>query len=56
MAVLVVAPLLTALAGSYALLWVTAVAAALLILFELALIYRFWLLTHTAPARLSGSS
>jgi phosphatidylglycerophosphate synthase len=48
MAMLVVAPLATAAAGPYGLLWVTGVAAGLLIMFELALIYRFWLLTRSA--------
>jgi phosphatidylglycerophosphate synthase len=48
MAVLVLAPLLVAVTGPAALLWVTAVAAALLGLFELALIGRFWLATRAA--------
>lgn len=46
MAVLVVAPVLAALTGAYALVWVTVVAAGLLILFELALLARFWLATR----------
>lgn len=65
MAVLVIAPLLMALTGPYALLWVTAASAGLLLLFEAALIYRFWVATRTAarvpaptsaPATLSAPS
>lgn len=48
MAVLVVAPVLAALTGPYAVIWVTVVTAALLVMFELALILRFWLATRTA--------
>jgi phosphatidylglycerophosphate synthase len=51
MAVLVVAPLLVAITGPYALVWVTAVAAVLLLMFELALIARFWMATHHASHR-----
>lgn len=47
-AVLVVAPLVAALTGPYALIWVTAVAAALLVMFEAALMVRFWLATRAA--------
>lgn len=43
MALFVVAPLVAAAFGGYAILAVTAVAAALLVLFELALVTRFWL-------------
>lgn len=46
MAVLVLAPLLAALTGPYAVVWVTCVAAALLVLFELSLMARFWLATR----------
>jgi phosphatidylglycerophosphate synthase len=46
MAVLVIAPLAVALTTPYALVWVSGLAAGLLILFELALIGRFWLVTH----------
>jgi phosphatidylglycerophosphate synthase len=46
MAVLVVAPLVAALTGPYAVVWVTAAAAAPLVLFELSLIARFWLATR----------
>lgn len=46
MAILVVAPLLAGLVGAYALVWVTLVAAVLLVGFELALIARFWLATR----------
>ena len=48
MAVLIVAPLLMALTGPGALLWVAAAAAALLIGFELALLARFWLAARAA--------
>lgn len=47
MAVLVVAPVAAALAGPYALVSVTLVAAAMLVIFELALIARFWLATRS---------
>ena len=46
MAVLVVAPLVAALTGPYAVVWVTVAAAAPLVLFELSLIARFWLATR----------
>src|SRR5690606_10705250 len=48
MAVLVVAPLLMALTGPTALFWVAGVAAGLLLLFEAALLARFWLATRVA--------
>ena len=48
MAVLIVAPLTAAATGGYGLLWVTGVAAALLVAFEAALILRFWLATRVA--------
>lgn len=43
MAVLVVAPLVAAFTGPYAVVWVTVAAAVPLVLFELSLIARFWL-------------
>lgn len=46
MAVLVVGPLLAAVTGRYALVWVTVVAAVLLAIFEVALMARFWLATR----------
>lgn len=48
MAVLVVAPLTVVPAGAYTLIWVTGVAAVLLVAFELALIVRFWLALRSA--------
>lgn len=59
MAVLVVAPVLMALTGPYALVWTAAVGAGLLLLFEAALIYRFWVATRTAarpPAPRAGEA
>jgi len=57
MAVLVIAPVAMALTGPYALVWIAVVAASLLLLFEAALIYRFWVATQTAahaPAPRTG--
>lgn len=50
MAVLVIAPLLAAAVGPAALWWVFGIAAGLLVLFELALIGRFWLATRQTTA------
>lgn len=47
MAVLVLAPLVAAATGPAAILWVTGVAAALLVGFELALMARFWLIARS---------
>jgi phosphatidylglycerophosphate synthase len=51
MAVFVVAPLFAAAFGSRAIMWVTGVAAALLIAFEIALIARFWLRARSFDLR-----
>ncbi|HEY8473033.1 MAG TPA: CDP-alcohol phosphatidyltransferase family protein [Natronosporangium sp.] len=56
MAVFIVAPLVAAVAGSTAILWVTGVAAGLLICFELALIARFWLTARAFDRRATGRS
>lgn len=54
MAVFVVAPLFAAAFGSGAIMWVTGVAAGLLIAFELALIARFWLTARSYDLRMAG--
>jgi hypothetical protein len=51
MAVFVVAPLFAAAFGAGAIMWVTGVAAGLLIAFELALIARFWLTARSYDLR-----
>lgn len=48
MAVLVAAPLVAAFTGPYAVVWVTTVAATVLVLFEASLIARFWLAARGA--------
>jgi phosphatidylglycerophosphate synthase len=53
MAVFVVAPLFGAAFGPRAIMWVTGVAAALLIAFELALIARFWLTARSYDQRMA---
>lgn len=53
MAVFVVAPLAAAAFGSGAIMWVTGVAAGLLIAFELALIGRFWLTARSYDLRMA---
>lgn len=56
MAVFVVAPLAAAALGSGAIMWVTGVAAGLLIGFELALIARFWITARSFDLRMSGTT
>jgi phosphatidylglycerophosphate synthase len=55
MAVLIVAPVAAAPLGSEAILWVTGVAAAFLVCFELALMFRFWATARSYDlARMAG--